>query len=405
MKTLNILIFLFTAFTLHAQSPLYLNFVMHNEESDKNASNQFYDQSQIFFNDSRAVLKEFADTIVANSAAWNCESDWRFLDAVIKWDAHTGTGNQNIIEWLNAQNGIEIDPHAHQTSHNYADVAYLIDSCGVTPSNNVGGFLYDTIVGGHNWCDMQNGMTAQMPPFHVWHPDVLWGGGSMNHGNDLNDYGAWKPDTLHNFYQHNASRHLIFIGNGCAPVLSDTSDVSNIVNQITTFVNYISTGMFPINGFYCATIMTNLRDMNSAGIQKVSQVIHQLQPLIDSGKIVWANTTNKKDAWVSIFNSQPFQLSCGQMPNDVQTVSNEKVVNIFPNPSDGNIAVSLPNISKSNASIKIYTITGQIVFEKQFDQLQSENSLHLQLNLTNGLYFCQWTDGTKTETQKILIQN
>lgn len=385
--------------TAFAQTPLYLNFVMHNEENDKNASNQYYDQSQIYFMDSRAVLKEFADTIVANNAAWNCESDWRFLDAVIKWDNHLGTGNQNIIEWLNAQAGIEIDPHAHQTSHNYADVAYLIDSCGVTPSNNVGGFLYDTIIGGHNWCDMQNGITAQLPPFHVWHPDVLWGGGSVNHGNDVNDYGAWKPDTLHNFFQHNASRHLVFIGNGCSPVLSDTSSVSYIVNQITQMATYINTGMFPMNGFYCATIMTNLRDMNSAGIQKVSQVIHQLQPLIDNGEIVWANTSNKKSIWESTYNSQPFMFSCDQSLSSAQEITDNNCIHVFPSPTDGNFSITIPQ--HQSGVISVFNLCGQTLYKQSITQ--NQNTVSVSLPLAAGIYFLNWNDGEKNVTQKIIV--
>ena len=396
MKKILMLLAVCASLSLPAQTPVYLNFVMHNEETDKNSSNQYYDQSQIFFNDKRAVLKEFADTIVANTAAWNCESDWRFLDAVIKWDAHTGTGNQNIIQWLNAQAGIEIDPHAHQTSHNYADVAYLIDSCGVTPSNNVGGFLYDTIIGGHNWCDMENGITGQLPPFYQWHPNVLWGGGSMNHTNDINDYGAWQPDTLHNFYQHNPNRYLVFIGNGCAPVLSDTSDISNIVNQITQLVNYINAGTFPQNGFYCATIMTNLRDMNHAGIVKVSQVIHQLQTMIDNGQIIWANTSNKKSAWVSQFNSQPFQFSCDQSMSAVTDINQENYFNINPNPSNGNIQIELP---KQNGELVIFNINGQLVFSQPVSFTQNR----MQLSLNSGIYFVNWKSENENVVQKIVV--
>ncbi len=50
------------------------------------------------------------------------------------------TQGKNVLAWMVEDMGMVVDPHGHLTTHNYADLAYLIQELGVSPSGVVGGF-------------------------------------------------------------------------------------------------------------------------------------------------------------------------------------------------------------------------------------------------------------------------
>ena len=62
--------------------------------------------------------------------------------------------------------------------------------------------------------------------------------------------------------------------------------------------------------------------------------------------------------------------------------SDEKLLNIYPNPSSGNINIELNN-SSSNTHIRIYNVLGHIVFSKE---TANQNSYKIS-NLKSGIYF------------------
>src|SRR3990170_8327065 len=156
-----------------ALPPVYLTIVSHNEEPlggrpDYTADRDFYLQN-------RALLKLLAETITSRGATYNFQSDWNYLKAVAMYDTGSVTGDtagKNIVRWMRENLGVEVDPHAHETQYNYADVAYLIEQLGVTPSNNVGGFLYDPPDNAQRWEQHANWLNGSVYPSYSWRADT-----------------------------------------------------------------------------------------------------------------------------------------------------------------------------------------------------------------------------------------
>ena len=99
---------------------VYQSFVTHNEENEPYNNYSYYILR-------RGIIVQLANYVVQNNARWNFQSDWKFLQAVINFDTGnvvSNTNGKNLIKWLTEDMGIECDPHAHETQHNYADVAY-----------------------------------------------------------------------------------------------------------------------------------------------------------------------------------------------------------------------------------------------------------------------------------------
>ncbi|MBI3872341.1 MAG: hypothetical protein HY304_04605, partial [candidate division Zixibacteria bacterium] len=246
--------------------PVYLTIVSHNEEPlngrpDYTANRDYYLQN-------RSLVKRFAETITSRGATLNFESDWNYLQAVDKIDAGnvlTNTAGKNIVRWMKEDLGVEVDPHAHESQYNYADVAYLIDQLGVTPSKNVGGFLYDPPDNSQGWEQHEAGINGWNYPSYFWRADHLWGAGTYLHlGNDDRSSGIWRPDDRYNFYVDNPDQRLLYIGGGPG----GQPGVMQLLNDIET-------GRAPSNGFYTANLMM-IQD------QMTPQSIAQLGSFIDS---------------------------------------------------------------------------------------------------------------------------
>ncbi len=374
-----LLLALAIAFTqLGAQNitPLYLNFNSHNEETDGGFGNS-YNQKPDTFAKYRALLVQMCDTLRTKGAKYNFQSDWRFLDGVKLYDSGTpSTNGKNVCQWMRDDNNgqIEQDVHAHKTQKNETDVAWYYQQIGVTPSNIVGGFLYDTVMTpsmpGSNWTDMQDSLPGKVHANMKWQFDVVWGGGTPNHsGDDLNTYGAWKPDTIHAVFTHNTNRHLVLIGNGCSPLLHDTIPgvVSDIVNQIREFSHEINNGQLPAGKFYTACIQWNVRDLNPLLIKYAAQICDSLKPLIDDGHIIWATHTEKLNQWQSQYSSIPNQLLCSDVPvwnGQINTGINETLpsnsaLKVYPNPA-GDV-LYMDTDAEDIGDIEIKDLTGRTV--------------------------------------------
>ena len=114
--------------------PIYVSIVIHNEET------AHYESDPQRFVEERTALVAFADMLATNGAMLNWQSDWTFLRATQLYDKGGHTGGLNIVEYIDSLN-FEVDPHAHESNFNYADVAYLIETLGVAPSGVAGGFI------------------------------------------------------------------------------------------------------------------------------------------------------------------------------------------------------------------------------------------------------------------------
>jgi hypothetical protein len=183
---------------------------MHNEEPP---SNPDFVNDAATFSQWRNALKLFADMLAAEGVMLNFQSDWNFLQAVAMYDDGADTGGKNILRYLKEDLGFEIDPHAHESQYNYADVAYLIDQLGVAPSAIAGGLLAGppgSCIVEHFW----QPITGQHYPSYTWTAQAIWGGGTANHIDEQGLWisGVWRPMDNEHFSVHDPLAPIPHIG-------------------------------------------------------------------------------------------------------------------------------------------------------------------------------------------------
>jgi len=376
--------------------PLYLNFVSHNEPKDS------LHKSAEFTNCANWT-SQIATLIQNKGAKYNLQTCDGFIDGAIQYQSAT-TLSTDILETLDQMPNVEIDPRyksykAGFASRNYADNAYLLMTCGVNPTHVLGGFLYYSTMGPPDWFPYQDSIVAKQVPTFKWQADILYGPGSFPpHQNDLNDFGCWKPDTTDNFYVHEPSRHLWIMGNGCAPVLDDTSNEQEIIDSIQSHVYNIQNGIWPANKFYSATIMINQSNFGSTLYSKITTVLDSINITCGSA-VVWKLITEKFQtfqAWQSSTGMDSSQWLCGQMSVGINEIPSFQA-QIFPNPGSGIFTIKS---SRQIRSVEISDISG-----KQTQAFYGQNQLiSFDLSgLRRGLYFVRITSNDGDFSYKKLI--
>jgi hypothetical protein len=358
MKTKLAFLFALTCNMICAQTmPVYLNFNSHNETTDPSDYSIAFNYYQ-----ARSVIVEIVDTISTNNARWNMQVESNFILACINHET-AGSNPDDLLDSLDALNHVEVDPHNHfnisSNPYNYADLAFLLDSCGLpVPRKNMGGFLWQT---GPDWMPYQNGDTGFTFTNYIWQPNVIWGGGSPGHVNDFNAYGIWKPSgPSAQFSVHNPMRNLTCIGNGCSNVITDSTPVTDNINNVINLINYISTQPYDPNAYWTASIQFNFRDLQMPGLaDSISKIIHALQPYVNSGQVVWMTLTEKYDNWYNTHTdvNDYFLETCDTLPLTVPELLMASDVSLYPNPASATVQISSPDDPVS--AYIIYNMNGK----------------------------------------------
>ncbi len=396
--------------TTFSQVPIYFHVNSHNEEAGNDPN---YSDSSVYFL-YRQLCIAMADTIYTHGGKWNFQTDWKFLIGAIKYDHGTpSTQSKNLLKWLYENRGFEIDPHHHSGStisnYNYADVAHLIDSLGLPSSKNVGGFEWlDT-----TWHVYERGLRGQTFLSYRWYPNVIWGGGTPNHVNDLNTYGAWKPRSsvsIPDFYTNDTSKRVTLIGNGCSTVIADTSNLSSVFNTITYAVNYAQTHP---GKFYSANIMFNIRNLNTTVISKIGQLLTLLQPYFTAGKLVWKTLTEKYNTYNTFYHNSQNTLLCLDVPAEVKasyenSVPAEiKLYQNYPNPFNPSTIINYELKITNYVKLKIYDMMGKevalLVNENQNAGSHMVEFNSADLNLSSGMYYYSLEAGDFKEVKKMVL--
>ena len=197
--------------------PVYVSIVTHNEQKTD------YEHTPKRFLDERDALIEFANMLKANNVKFNYQSEWTFLSAVARFEGefpNPDTNGKNVVRYIKEDLGFEVDPHAHASAanyahklHNYADVAYLIEKLGVTPSAVAGGMIVappeDSILE-----QFWQPITGVQYPHYTWTAEILWGGGTAYHENEESLWlsGIWKPKDKSHFAEHSADAPKLNVG-------------------------------------------------------------------------------------------------------------------------------------------------------------------------------------------------
>jgi hypothetical protein len=193
--------------------PVYVSVIMHNEEPNPPLFPDYLADEDLFWS-SRASIVEYARLLQELGLPFNWQSDWNFLMAVADFDEGTpATNNKNVVQWLREDLGFSIDPHAHETEYNYADVAYLMEALGGQPSGVVGGLIVDppedSILE-----YFFTPITGEQYPSYTWQPEILWGGGTKDHlaEYDVMVSGIWNPLGVENYLVHDEGGPIPHVG-------------------------------------------------------------------------------------------------------------------------------------------------------------------------------------------------
>lgn len=118
-------------------------------------------------------------------------------------------------------------------------------------------------------------------------------------------------------------------------------------------------------------------------------------------------TTGQKTRATAAMNGSRVNLKnnswygCGTLA--VKEASFEQYVNVFPNPSSGELNIRIDLVHAGGTQVKLYDILGNCVQQASFDDINSDN-LEMDLSaLANGVYFVDIVkDGNKV-TKKIVL--
>lgn len=405
-------IILFTGSHFHGiisqtNPPVYMTLVSHNEDNTNWTTYSYYKPK-------RDLLVQLANTVQSKGAAWSFQSDWKFLLGVAMFDTGSvvlNTNGKNLIKWMVEDKGVFCDPHSHEANgYNYADVAYLHQQLGITPTKVVGGFLYDTVINGNNWEDLDDGQYGRMYPFYFWQPDILWGGGTPLHVSDPYPLGAWKPKSMNEYYVHDSTRHLVLLAHGCENHIEDTSNIYYNTETVRNIVRQIDNGRLSDSGFYPAFSIFNVGDLNASRVIKISQFIDSVNALTAGGRVQWKSLTQIYNIWNTTYNKKPYFVMCEDIPLSVTLLSIEvpngfKLEQNYPNPFNPNTVINFSIPEKSFVELKIYDLKGSLIEVLTSKEL-SPGSYSVNWNAENfssGIYFYSIITKDFTQTKKMIL--
>lgn len=252
----------------------------------------------------REAVLWFADACQSRGLAWNFQSDWNFLEGVVRFETPSGadytpellTNNLNTIQHLHNDLGVELDPHSHENGgYNFADVAYLIDvACDSETSFVVGGHVYDPAAGVayQNWPKFiadADGLNGNRHPYS-WRPHLLMGAAAVSHQGDPHVAGLWRPQGTNSFFVDDPAGSIAAIGNW-AEDLHETDRLLRLLED----------GALPHNNrLWTCGLVFNHRDMLSE--EGRNTILAQLQTIKrwrDAGRFTVATFEAIYQTWTN----------------------------------------------------------------------------------------------------------
>ncbi|MBL8173698.1 MAG: hypothetical protein JNK48_03460 [Bryobacterales bacterium] len=293
-----------------AAPPLQLTIVSHNEEPSTRQMD--YLASRAGYLRNRELVRQLALVIQAKGAKWSFQSDWNFLLAVAEYDTGTvvrNTNGKNILRWLVEDLRFEVNPHAHESKYNYADVGYLVEQLGLPRNQVVGGFLYWPAENPQGWEQHENGIFGVKYPAYFWRAELLWGAATPLHqGADEESYGLWHPKDKYNFTADSAARRLVYIGGGCK-----SNFTGSALDGVEAYLRAAEKGRLAADGFYTATIMINQGQLTEGIIQNIASHLEGLRGDVAAGRIVHRTLSEAFAEWRTGYGARAYRMSCAEM--------------------------------------------------------------------------------------------
>lgn len=415
MKRIITLGFILTGSMAYNQSNvLRLTLNSHNEMNDPFYGVNYTDAQD--WTDVKTKLNMLVDTLEFYQAKYNLQCESNFILANMSHES-AASSSTDFLESMENHALIEVDPHNHMdldnnmnpdyNPYNYADLVKLLDSTGITRATTVGGYIYLNSDWAYptndNWTNWDSGITGNYFPNYSWTPTVLWGGGTANHVNDPFALGLWRPagPTALTF-DDPSTTNLPAIGNGCEWVIQDVTDIDAMVSDIQTHVDYFNNTLAADpNMFISGSVVFNLRYILTPGyIEKVCELIRKLNPMVQSGDIIWQNIYEKYQVWNTAHpnTTDHYILFCDDLVGlGDSDLDKEVSFEVYPNPSNGNFTLDI----SENGKISFYDLTGKLIFENTIQA--GENLMQLE-NLNAGVYLLKFENEVSSSSKLISVE-
>lgn len=274
---------------------IYVSIVTHSEDTQSPGTPNFSTDESATISERDGVAK-FAAMIAEHGATYDWQSDWNFLLGLQKYDEGSSlTNNKTLPKYLVEDLGMSADPHSHQhNGYNYADVAYLLQSLGVTPSGIVGGFIAAP-ASQSEYIELSQTLTGSKYPTYSWTPTALWGGGTGLHINETGQWvsGIWIPKSAEDFF---------------TPASSGTPVIGRYdgdFNGLDALLAKQAAGDLEAGNMYTITITTNQSILSDDYIAAFEDQLATYADEAAAGKIIWTTLPNALNIWKTQYDSKP----------------------------------------------------------------------------------------------------
>lgn len=279
---------------------IHVHIVVHTEQITP------YHLPSVFENQ-RTNLYKFARMLHEEGAKMNFQSDWNFLAAVTNFDrfGRPETGGTNIVLWMKRDLGHEIDPHNHvgESSYNYADVAALMNRCGVPATPIVGGFRASPLHESE-WGLFQTPITGNVFTAFVWRAGILWGAATPAHVNETSLWysGIYRPKNAAEFWTHR---------DGNMPMIGGMAGGDTSRGNLDRLLALRDAGRLCADQLYTAHISVRGGDINDTYIAELRDFIRSYAGVPN---LQWTGLMETYRTWMDEYDQQP-----GYLPYDANS--------------------------------------------------------------------------------------
>lgn len=266
----------------HEQGPESANFIDYVNDEDA-------------FWVKREGVVNFANMIHDQGAKYNFQSEFNFLQALVKYDKGTeSTNGKNLLRYLTEDLGFEVDTSFHSDDCNQADGAYLFEQLGVPPSHTVGGLIASPAE--DSKIEYYRNELHGLQYDATWKAEILWGAATLYHQGDeevLWASGIWKPKDNENFLVNDENAPLPYVG----LYMHGWVGLDELIAKQQA-------GELEPGKIYTITLFTG--DLTNASIiQQFRSNLQELSDYRERGELQFVGIKEVVDIWKTQYNSEP----------------------------------------------------------------------------------------------------
>ncbi|RMH66839.1 MAG: hypothetical protein D6683_18300 [Actinomyces sp.] len=310
--------------TVAGTTPVFLTVFSHNERTASRYD--AYATDPAGYAVWRAALLDVARLLHERGVRYSWQTDYLMVDAIERFEADAlaadpgPTDAKPLITYLVEDLGVSVEPHAHECidpprvgdctrePYDYADVvARITEVTGVVPA---------PVIGGTSEAERSLEEFAACIPGNVtdkpWCPTILTGfaGTRGGHATDDHHSGVWRPSGFgaEDFLVDDPSGRIANVGRGYSLGAFSSFGGAEVdpLTFITDLADRLADGRAPAGRMYTATLNFNEdalieRDL----LDDIAAVLDALQPLVDEGRVIYANFPEVIAAWEHHYGAEP----------------------------------------------------------------------------------------------------